>query len=135
MNEIVFVLVFAAIGILILFLGASAMQKSYDSKEWPTTKGKVFVSRVVRDQDSDGDVTYRSDIRYVYKVDGQVYECSRIQFGWRSNQSRKETQQEVAKYPLDSTVNVHYYPKNPKNAVLEAGKLAPGIFRWWWQAF
>jgi hypothetical protein len=128
MNETIFLLIFAAIGVLILFLGASAMQRSYDSKDWPTTEGKIFVSRVVRDQDSDGDVTYRSDIQYVYEVNGQVYDCNRIQFGWRSNQSRKGAQQEVAKYPPDSTVTVHYNPKNPKNAVLEAGKLAPGIF-------
>ena len=98
------------------------------SASWPTTQGQVMLSKVVeqqeREEDDDGetrvDITYRPEIRFVYRVGDTNYSSETwkpggdVSFG-----AAKRAELIVARYPAGQSVTVHYDPAHPDTAVLE----------------
>ena len=97
------------------------------AREWPSTAGKVVVSkaelRKVKVIDSDRAEGHRfeernfADIVYEYSVAGRKLRNNRVSIGEdRGNFQVAET---IAKYPVGAVVTVYYNPLHPDQAVLE----------------
>lgn len=92
------------------------------TKSWPTTKGTVVGSMVA---DSfhpcgNGDHTYLA-IYYVYQVEGVSHHGDQA-LAWPACPKDKSVAQKVVdRYPTGTTVEVHYNPADPDDAVLETG--------------
>ncbi|WKA29751.1 DUF3592 domain-containing protein [Bradyrhizobium roseum] len=97
------------------------------AREWPSTAGKVVVSktevRKVKVIDSDRAEGHRfeernfADIVYEYSVAGRKLRNNRVSIGEdRGNFQVAET---IAKYPVGAAVTVYYNPLHPDQAVLE----------------
>lgn len=117
-----FSIIFTAVGIGIIFWGGKTLNKAKASLEWPGAEGTVIVSDVIRNTDSDGDVTYKPDVSYEYVIDGIKYSANRVAFGSWSSSDRSMAQRVVNHYPAGMTVTVRYDPDDPYEAVLEPGE-------------
>lgn len=85
---------------------------------WATTTGSIRDYRIDTVRDSDG-VAYRPIIRYDYSVQGQDYVGGRITFtSDMGSSSKARVERFRAAYPPGASVNVHYDPRNPSDAVL-----------------
>src|SRR5439155_8215566 len=112
-----------------LLLGA-AVYKTLQvraAREWPSTAGKVVVSktevRKVEVIDSDREEGRRfeernfADIVYEYSVAGRKLRNNRVSIG--EDRGNFEVAETIAKYPVGTIVTVYYNPLHPKEAVLE----------------
>jgi hypothetical protein len=84
----------------------------------------VFVSEVRQSASTDDDgrtrYTYYPHIEYTYPISGQAYNSKQIAFGGAQGfNSPNQAQSTLAKYPINSPVQVFYNPQNPSEAVLE----------------
>jgi Protein of unknown function (DUF3592) len=102
------------------------------SASWPTTQGKIVVSKVVRDEetveeeDSNGrtetrtEIMYRPEIRFAYRVGDSDYSAETWKPGGTvSYGTPKRAVAAVARYTAGQNVAVHYDPARPDVAVLE----------------
>src|SRR5436309_5248864 len=112
-----------------LLLGA-AVYKTLQvraAREWPSTAGKVVVSktevRKVEVIDSDREEGRRfeernfADIVYEYSVAGRKLRNNRVSIG--EDRGNFEVAETIAKYPVGTVVTVYYNPLHPDQAVLE----------------
>jgi len=122
----VYLMLLAPLGLL---LGAAAYKSLQvrAAREWPSTAGKVVVSRAqVRETrviDSDREDGYRTEQRnfaniiYEYSVAGQKLRNDRVSIG--EDLGNFQVAETIAKYPVGAVVTVYYNPLHPKEAVLE----------------
>jgi hypothetical protein len=122
----VYAMLLAPLGLIL----AAATYKSLQvraAREWPSTAGKVVVSkaevRKVKVIDGDREEGYRFEERsfanvvYEYSVAGKKLRNNRVSIGEdRGNFQVAET---IAKYPVGAVVTVFYNPLHPDQAVLE----------------
>jgi len=93
--------------------------------KWPTVTGQVLESgafRKVRHLPGGTVVTYTPVVRYAYEVRGRMYTSKKRNFlpPYRSTYNDPQKAQEITeRYPVGSTVTVHYNPHGPAQAVLE----------------
>ena len=97
------------------------------AREWPSTSGKVVVSkaetRQVKVIDSDRAEGHRfeernfADIVYEYSVAGRKLRNNRVSIG--EDRGNFEVAETIAKYPVGAAVTVYYNPLHPDQAVLE----------------
>lgn len=129
----------AALGLLGLLLsgfGVSFIADGLQARSWPVVDGRV-VSTTVRVDMPTGNSgatreareahwRYYPSITYRWVVDGRPHTGSRYQLGTTHPKlrQREEAQAAAARYPVGSTVRVHYNPANPDQAVLET---APSV--------
>ena len=121
---LVFVLVFAGVGIFLIYKGMQSRKQAEASQGWPSTQGVVGESRVTHSThtDSDGDTSdsYAPQVEYTYQVGGQEYRGKNLTFGFKQGYgSPAKAEAITARYPAGGTVNVFYDPANPQQAVLE----------------
>ncbi|MBD3270157.1 DUF3592 domain-containing protein, partial [Candidatus Peregrinibacteria bacterium] len=128
------------VGILFMIIGASTLYFSlgevfsaYNSENWQNAPGKVIVSEVVRDVDSDGDISYRTDVLYQYQVEGKQFTGNTIYFGKMDNSNPGEANRIITDYPEGSEVKIYYDPDDPNISTLIPGInwevfFLPGIF-------
>jgi len=122
----VYLMLLAPLGLL---LGA-AVYKTLQvraAREWPSTSGKVVVSktevRKVKVIDSDRAEGHRfeernfADIVYEYSVAGRKLRNNRVSIG--EDRGNFEVAETIAKYPVGTVVTVYYNPRHPDQAVLE----------------
>ncbi|MBT6155636.1 MAG: DUF3592 domain-containing protein, partial [Planctomycetaceae bacterium] len=117
-------LVVAAVGLLVTAGGGFFAYRSWESKSWPTTDGKIIESRVEREKsvgDSVDDQQYKAVVKYEFTVEGTEYTSDRVAFGIGTSNHRSDAKKIVNEYPARRTVAVHYSPDDPSDAVLEAG--------------
>jgi Protein of unknown function (DUF3592) len=116
----------APLGLLLVAAAYKSLQVRA-AREWPSTAGKVVVSktetRKVEVIDSDRAEGHRfeernfADIVYEYSVAGRKLRNNRVSIGEdRGNFQIAET---IAKYPVGAVVTVYYNPLHPDQAVLE----------------
>jgi hypothetical protein len=105
---------------MVLLLGRTTWL-SLRSRSWPTTHGKVKLSKV----EVAGN-QYRELLQYEYSVDGIYYLSHIISFldlylllFMNGKRSKRAAEYILAKYPVGSEVTVHFDRNNPKRAVLE----------------
>jgi ribosomal protein L21E len=122
----VYAMLLAPLGLIL----AAATYKSLQvraAREWPSTAGKVVVSkaevRKVKVIDGDREEGHRFEERnfanvvYEYSVAGKKLRNNRVSIGEdRGNFQVAET---IAKYPVGAVVTVFYNPLHPDQAVLE----------------
>jgi len=122
----VYAMLLAPLGLLLVAAAYKTLQVRA-AREWPSTAGKVVVSktelRQVKVIDSDRAEGHRfeernfADIVYEYSVAGRKLRNNRVSIGEdRGNFQVAET---IAKYPVGTAVTVYYNPLHPDQAVLE----------------
>jgi hypothetical protein len=122
----VYAILLAPFGLLL----AAATYKSLQvraAREWPSTAGKVVVSkaevRKVKVIDGAREVGHRfeernfADIVYEYSVAGRKLRNNRVSIG--EDLGNFEVAETIAKYPVGAVVTVYYNPRHPDQAVLE----------------
>ena len=109
-----------AIACGLILAGRITIRRAADSEKWPVVPGVVLESAVAAVRE-DGRQRFRPTVRYSYEVDGQRYECNRIQ--WAAEGFRKYTRARrlLDRYRSGSAVKVHYDPSRPGFAVLQTG--------------
>lgn len=119
--ELIVGLIFVAVGTVFVILSLWDLFDAFACRSWKTADGVIVVSDLERSADSDG-VSYRAEISYRYRVNGEELVASRARFGDRMNTSwSKPAVRLVTKYPVGKEVTVLYNPENPNEAVLEPG--------------
>jgi len=119
-----FILVFAAAGVFLIYQSVRSRQKADASRSWPATSGQVTDAQVAHhtNTDSDGDTSehYTPKVSYTYQALGQEYQGNKIGFGFQQSfGSSAKAQAALARFPVGGQVTVYYDPNNPSEAVLE----------------
>lgn len=117
-------LIIALVGLLIAAGGGFFAYRSSQSRSWPTAEGRITRSEVERERsigDAEEDVQYRAIVHYAFTVDGTEYTGERVAFGLGTSNRRSDAAGIIDRYPVGQTVQVHYSPDDPKDAVLETG--------------
>ena len=114
-------------GILLLALLWSARRQAAEASRWPITGGHVAASTVEHYRARVGGARsgrlvtfYEPVIEYSYRVEGRDYHSTQIGFGGKLAGSEELARAKAARYPQGAEVLVHYDPKSPSNAVLDA---------------
>jgi len=122
----VYAMLLAPLGLLLVAAAYKSLQVRA-AREWPSTSGKVVVSktelRKVEVIDSDREERRRfeernfADIVYEYSVAGRKLRNNRVSIG--EDRGNFEVAETIAKYPVGTVVTVYYNPLHPDQAVLE----------------
>jgi hypothetical protein len=106
-----------------LFRMRSQMQAA---RNWDQVEGVITVSEVNQPpahvSDDLNDAT--AVIRYRYRVGGQDLEGDQVAIGGQPLMTRVLAGKLTARYPVGAHVDVHIDPNNPKNALLEPGRVS-----------
>lgn len=125
-------IIIIGVSFIALFVIGRNILHGLNSRNWPSTEGKVVHSGVQSHQsmDDDGDIstTYGASIQYSYNVSGQEIQGTRRSFTDMRTNSVRRAEQILARYPQDSSVTVYHHPDKPSLSVLE-----PGV-EWWMYA-
>ena len=122
-------ILFLCIGFYIFYVQISIYMQGAATTSWPTVQGTIISSTITNftacSSTKTGQYCYlafRPNIIYNYTVDAVSYTENTISIGHilSGNDSTYATL-EVAKYPINSTVPVHYNPNAPSESVLETG--------------
>jgi hypothetical protein len=117
------------ISFIALFLIVRNIVHGLNSRNWPTTEGRVVHSGVQvhhsTDDEGDTSTTYGASIQYEFNVSGQEIQGTRRSFTEMRTNSVRRAEQILARYPQGSSVTVYHHPDKPSLSVLE-----PGI-KWW----
>ena len=106
------------LGAVFLFLGMRSVNAARASRAWPSVRGKVTSSQLMRGG-SRSRPFYSAHVAYTFDVNGQSYSGDKVSFGNpRSNSSGKQ-QAIVDRYREGQEVEVFYNPAQPREAVLE----------------
>ena len=112
-------------GLVALLLIAAAVAKAVEirrARNWPAVPGRVVSSRrvVERQGDDAGGAPIEQQVARVefqYEVGGKLYASRRITIGERVAGDGIEPL--LARYPVGTTVMVHYDPRDPANGIVE----------------
>jgi hypothetical protein len=119
-----FIIVFGAVGIGLMYWGWTIYQDARASADWPNVRGQVLSSDVRVSSDSEGGDSYVPQVEYSYLVNDVEYRDDTIKFG-ENSYGRRRTAEEIAnRYPVGQSVSVYYNPAEPDEAVLEPGVTA-----------
>jgi hypothetical protein len=95
------------------------------SRGWPTVRGRVISTDIVKWVRPQGGWAYAPAILYEYEVDGKPFGSNVVHTGLSATESsyRASSAAElyVERFPAGSEVTVWYDPADPANAVLEPG--------------
>jgi hypothetical protein len=122
---VLMLLTFGALGVYMVYSGIKSRTNARASEIWPVAGGTVLASeieskRVFNPKSRTVTHSYEPIIRYSYKVAGTDYESSTVRFGDLVRNSDGLAKELVARYPVGSTVAVHYDPADPRCAALES---------------
>ncbi|OHA46106.1 MAG: hypothetical protein A3A80_00685 [Candidatus Terrybacteria bacterium RIFCSPLOWO2_01_FULL_44_24] len=115
----IFIVIGAA---LTIFWGIPTARNAMESKNWPLSEGRITVSDVSENYDSDNNgKTYSAKVAFEYTVNGRQYVGSRVTFGDYDSSDPAHASGIVMRYPVGESVQVYYDPDEPKTSVLEPG--------------
>ena len=128
-----FPLMLLVAGVAFVSVGVWSIINCVAAQGWPTTAGRVRVSRV----NVEKRYTVRrgfhevSDaaVSYAYMVGGGRYTCDRITYAALNRSGTADATAVAERYPAGAPVTVHYNPADPSDAVLEVS-----ITVWCWVA-
>ena len=119
---------FVLLFLLVVLLQLRTVFHAGSSANWPTTRGVVEESYVLKTDDAERGIFYRPRIRYRYRVDGEQYLGDQITLRQRSEAlSRDSAERIIARYPEGCPVTVYHHPRRPGHSVLEPGR---GMGNW-----
>lgn len=121
---IVIIVIAAIFGAISYWYGWRTLKKNKIAAKWPTVPGVIIsaelASYVKYDDDGDASTMYSPLITYEYEVDGQVYTNNRVRVqAFLATNMQSVSAKKLEDYPVDSSVEVHYDPFNPEDALLE----------------
>lgn len=121
---VLFLLIFAGLGMVILILSIRGRRKAKASLAWPGTTGEIVEARVERqtDEDSDGntEIRFTPRVEYRYTVKGKELSSRTMAFGLTTSySSASKAEEKIRPYSIGKTVTVYYNPEKPGEAVLE----------------
>jgi hypothetical protein len=116
--------VFAFIGLVFLLFVLSDRRLAKASQSWSPSSGAVVRSWVVESVEKNDDRattrSFRPEVQYEYRVDGQTYTSERLHFGMiETFSSQREAAQALDNFPPGKAVTVYYDPVRPYEAVLD----------------
>ncbi len=89
---------------------------------WETTTGTVVKSEIGTTlSGTQGSSIQFPDVTYQYYVNGQTYFNNKVSQTMVRSSFGSIVQQTLNRYPVGSTVTVHYNADNPQDAYLEKG--------------
>lgn len=124
----VLALVSLVVGGMLLFFGVQQLIHALASRGWPTTRGAIVASAGNAGKKRRLPIGSRPDeagVVYAYVVGGVEYRSARVRFGPDYCIERGDFGRAIRRCPKGTEVTVHYNPRNPSIAVLEAGT------HWW----
>ena len=110
---------FIAMGIAGVWTGIRQFSLARESCDWPSVKGVIAESKVLRSSDGEGGIGFYPTIEYDYEVCGEMHQSSQVAFGEVTSGRRDYAERLVSKYPAGSSVEVYFDPSNHKASVLE----------------
>lgn len=129
---ILFMSIIIFTGIFALSISGKAFKLSIASKTWPSTQGIITSTEVVREDFGSGTkrrTSYHPVVRYSYAVDMKSFNSDVISFANSGTRFRNDANTIIAKYPVNSNVEVYYDSSLPEIAVLEPGLTFTIIFK------
>jgi hypothetical protein len=110
-----------ALGVGFTLWSAQLVATAHAVRAWPTAEGLVTESELLSAHEPHDLTTpmYTASITYTYTVGSRGYAASRVTFADHSSSRPAGMAAVVARYPLGSSVSVHYDPAEPASAVLE----------------
>jgi len=111
---------FLAVGLGLLFFGSRSLHLAKQAESWPTAQGEVTARDFKINSDDDG-TTYRAEIKYSYSVLGQNYDGDHIAFGYSGSSARQFHRDLLDALPVGASIAVRYDPESPERAVLSHG--------------
>ena len=127
--------IFIFTGIIFLVIGLIFRGKVKKAQTWPVVSGTVESTEIkahktTTKQGRSGyrtSTSYEPVVHYTYTVNGQSYTGKRIAYS--GFQGAEVTAQEKLKqYPQGGSVQVHYNPKKPQDALLEVSMDATRVY-------
>ena len=125
-NAIIFCIAGCGTGIFVaLFVYQVVVAKL--SVNWPQTNATILSSRVDRGIAKSHSLFFPK-IVYEYTIEGKEFTSERINFGdpWGGKEAEAEKVRE--KYPVGSSVLIHYSQQNPNEAVIMPGVITDDLF-------
>lgn len=124
-----------AIGIWSFLQTWQAKRGYRDSRFWPTAKGQIIDSDLAVETipgSYGSPVTfYSAAVRYRFQVGHRLFESTRISLSDNPKSTNSARHRAlVARYPVGRIVQVHYDPRQPGVAMLEAATKVPLRLRW-----
>lgn len=124
----IFLIVIAAIGIVILYWSYSILEQSREALNWPQTKGTIISSSLTIDhppqfigQGVDPARWYGAQVEYEYMVGDEEYLSDQLAFQKTDTKAPKEALKVMNKYRRQHEVAVYYNPKDHRQSVLQPG--------------
>jgi len=99
---------------------AIGFTKGLSTLGWPETQGKVITCYVKRVPSSKGPSKFQPVISYSYEINSVEYVSDR----YSSTMARGSSlwaSEVISQHPVNSSIQVFYNPKNPKDSVLNPG--------------
>jgi hypothetical protein len=118
-------LVLAGLAIFLIRLGLANRQMDRDSATWPTTDGKILTA-VLAAKWHPAAGSYRVPrVRYSFAAAGKTFQASLIRPGLEQFGTGIKIMPEeyLERFPVGGSVQGHYDPANPSNAVLELDEI------------
>lgn len=118
-------------GLVFVIVAITSRNKAKAAESWPVTQGQILFSNIEShtSTDSDGDTStsYEVKVDYSYDVMGSPMKGQRISYG--ATGSDYNSAKKIAdRYPVGSSVTVHYNPEKPSDAVLETTARGGTVF-------
>lgn len=116
-----------------IFLVVRGYLRDHATNSWPCVKGKILDSKIMKIKDTsgaDGATIYRAKVHYSYSIDGKEYFSYNLKRGKIGSSSynpqfdsskRSSAENKIARYPINSMVDVFYNPSNYNEAILVRG--------------
>lgn len=118
----VFFGVFFLAGIAVIYLGTiHPLYQAAVAMGWQETPCTVDSSQVLVSKGSKGGSTYRIEVVYHYRCEGQAYTSKRYQFSSGSSSGREGKQRVVDQYPQGRETVCYVNPAKPGEAVIKRG--------------
>jgi hypothetical protein len=113
---------FFVAGLAVIYLGTiHPLYQAAVAMGWKETPCTVDSSQVLESKGSKGGSTYRIEVVYHYRCDGQTYTSKRYQFSTGSSSGRQGKQAVVDQYPEGRETVCYVNPSNPGEAVIKRG--------------
>ena len=109
------------LGPIFCWKGGSDLITGLRSRSWSTTQGTITSTDLTETRGRWGRRSYQPVIHFEYEVAGTKFSGNRLDLGGQQTSSTSEVAKVFARYPEGGTVTVHYNPKHPETALLEAG--------------
>jgi len=127
--------IFVFTGIIFFIIGLIVRRKVKIAQGWPVVSGTVESTEIKKHKTTTKtgrsgfrtSYTYEPVVNYTYGVSGQTYTSKRLAYSGFQG-AEVSAQEKLKQYPPGGSVQVHYNPKKPQDALLEVSMDATKIY-------